>query len=239
MFSTFRKLTGAAIAASLVFASSSALASGSKMYKVTITNITNSITFTPILVASHRKKLSIFELGEPASLALATIAESGGVGPLSEMLEGNGADVGNSGGLLFPGGSITVEVSASHGARRITLASMMLPTNDGFIALNSVKAPKHGSVTYYSPGYDAGSEPNDELCGNIPGPFCDGTGPSPNGDPALDEGYVHIHRGIHGLVAGNDTDLDADRFDWRNPVAKITITRVRGNDHDDDDDDDD
>jgi hypothetical protein len=240
MFTIFKKLTGAAVVASLVFASSSALASGSKYFEVTITNITNSISFTPIVVASHRKKLSIFELGEPASASLATIAESGNPMPLTELLESGGANVDNSldqllpTGLLFPGESVTVTVSAAHGARRITVASMMLPTNDGFIALNSVKAPKHGSVTYYSPGYDAGSEPNDELCTNIPGPTCGGTGRS-EGDGDIVEGYVQIHRGIHGLVGGIDTDLDADVFDWRNPVAKITITRIR--DHDDDDDD--
>lgn len=249
MNSIFRKLTGAAVAASFIFASSSALASGSKIYKVTITNITNSVTFTPILVASHRKKLSIFELGEPASDELATIAESGNPGPLTELLESGGANVSNAGpllspthpdppGLLFPGESVTVRVSAAHGARRITVASMLLPTNDGFFALNGVKAPKRGSVTYYSPGYDAGSEPNDENCYNIPGPTCGGNGLSPAVDP-LDEGYVHIHRGIHGPSSTLASDLAADVYDWRNPVAKITITRIRGNDHDDDDEDDD
>jgi archaellum component FlaF (FlaF/FlaG flagellin family) len=243
MFSTFRKLTGAAIVASLMFASSSAFASGSKMYRVTITNITNSIIFTPIVVASHRKKISIFELGEPASEALAKIAESGahddedGTDGIDDILESNGATVKNSGGPLLPGDSITVEVSAAHGARRITVVSMMLPTNDGFIALNGVKAPKRGSVTYYSPGYDAGTEPNDELCISIPGPQCDGEGRSL--DDGNDVGYVHIHSGIHGTIAGLLPDFADAVYDWRNPVAKITITRVRGNDHDDDDDDDD
>ncbi len=251
MFSTFRKLTGAAVVASLMFASSSAFASGSKMYEVTITNITNSIIFTPIVVASHKKKLPIFELGESASDELATIAESGNPGPLTDLLESGGANVSNAGpllspthpnppGLLFPGESVTVRVSAAHGARRITVASMLLPTNDGFFALNGVKAPKRGSVTYYSPGYDAGTEPNDELCSSIPGGGgCSGEGRSLDDDNA--EGYVHIHRGIHGSnPSGNFvSDLAADVYDWRNPVAKITITRVRGNDHDNDDDDDD
>ena len=102
MNSIFRKLTGAAIVASFVFASSSALASGSAYYDVTITNITNSITFTPIVVASHRKKLSIFELGKPASDELATIAESGDHGKLDIFLKDNGANVSNAGPLLQP-----------------------------------------------------------------------------------------------------------------------------------------
>ncbi len=83
------------------------------------------------------------------------------------------------------------------------------------------------------------ASPTDELCANIPGPTCGGNGRSLDDDNA--EGYVHIHRGIHGLVNPYSglVDLAADVFDWRNPVAKITITRIRGNDHDDDDDDDD
>jgi len=254
MNSIFRKMTGAAIVASFVFASSSALASGSAYYDVTITNITKSIIFTPILVASHRKKLSIFKLGEPASDELATIAESGNPGPLTGVLESGGANVSNAGpllstthpeppGLLLPGESVTVRVSAAHGARRITVASMLLPTNDGFFALNGVKAPKRGSVTYYSPGYDAGSELNDELCSSIPGPQCGGIGLSPDNpdDPDDDDvGYVHVHNGIHGgtLDSGLPYNLTANEFDWRNPVAKITITRIRSHGGDDEDEDD-
>ena len=204
--------------------SSSVLANGYASYHVTITNLTNSITFTPILVASQRRVVSIYELGSPASDDLAAIAEAGDIGPLATTLNGNQrvVDVQNSGGLLLPGKSVTVVVSAAHGARRISIASMMLPTNDGFIALDSVKVPRHGSATFFSPGFDAGSEPNDELCANIPGPTCDGMGLSP-GEDDDDEGYVHIHRGMHGIG-----DLAADVYDWRNPVARITVTRVRG-----------
>ena len=248
MNSIFRKLTGAVVVASFIFASSTAFASGSKTYRVTITNITNSIIFTPIVVASHREKISIFKLGEPASEALAKIAESGMHDLLDVMLANNGADVGNSGEPLLPGHSVDVMVSAEHGARRITVASMLLPTNDGFFALNGVKVPKRGSMTYYSPGYDAGSEANDDDCDNIPGPTChpgDTTGIGGLSDPDnTDEGYVHIHRGIQGAVSNIPDDIDPmfenDVFDWRNPVAKITITRIRSHgDHNDDDDDDD
>ena len=232
MFTILKKLTGTAIAASLMLASSSALADGSKVYEVTITNITNAIIFTPILVASHKKGLApLFELGSPASDGMTKIAESGDTAPLTAYLNANPdvVEMGNSVGLLHPGASVTVMVSAEHGAKHISIASMMLPTNDGFIALNGVKAPKKGSVTYYSPGYDAGTEKNDEWCAYIPGPQCYeinggfmGMGSSPGvGNPG-DEGYVHIHRGIHGIG-----DLAADVYDWRNPVAKITITRVK------------
>jgi hypothetical protein len=228
MFTILRKLIGVAVAASLMLASSSALADGSKTYEVTITNITNAIIFTPILVASHKKGLApLFELGSPASDGMTAIAEGGNTDPLTATLSADPdvVAVGNSGGLLDPGASVIVMVSAEHGAKHISIASMMLPTNDGFIGLNGVKAPKKGTAIYYSPGYDAGTEENDELCVNIPGPQCGGQGPSLGGD----EGYVHIHRGMHGI--GGDPFglkyLAADVYDWRNPVAKITITRVK------------
>ncbi len=217
-----RQAAGAAIAAAMIF-SSSASADGAPTYHVTITNLTNAISFTPILVSSQRRAVEIFELGTPASDEITAIAEGGETSGLAAALEADPqvVDVQNSGGLLLPGDSVTVVVSGAEGARRISLASMMLPTNDGFIALDSVKAPKRGSKTYYSPGYDGGTEPNDEWCMHIPGPTCGGAGPSPGEHPD-DEGYVHIHRGIHGVG-----DLNPSVYDWRNPVAKITITRVR------------
>jgi hypothetical protein len=223
MFTILKKTAAVVLLAGFTF-SSSAIANGYSSYHVTITNLTNSIIFTPILVASQRRAVSIYELGSPASEDLAAVAESGDIGPLTTTLNADRrvVDVQNSVGPLLPGKSVTVVVSAAHGARRISIAAMMLPTNDGFIALDSVKVPRHGSVTFFSPGFDAGSEPNDELCKNIPGPTCDGMGLSP-GDNDSDEGYVHIHRGMHGIG-----DLVADVYDWRNPVAKITVTRVSG-----------
>ena len=221
MISSFRKYATAAALASLALSSTSALSSDPDSYQVTITNITNGTVFTPILVTSHRRNIDLFELGAPASNDLERIAEGGDVSGLAATLANTAGviDVQNSGGLLGPGQSVTVIVSAAHGANHISLASMMLPTNDGFIALDSVRVPRSGNSTHFSPGYDAGTEQNDELCAHIPGPPpCFG---SPFSDPAEgDEGYVHIHRGIQGIG-----DLTSDS-DWRNPVAKITISRI-------------
>lgn len=80
-------------------------------------------------------------------------------------------------------------------------------------------------VTFLSPAYDAGSEANDEDCdGAIPGPpgVCSGAAVSP--PAATDEGYVHIHAGIHG-VGG---ELDPAVYDWRNPVALVQVRRIGG-----------
>ncbi len=209
------------LAAFLSFASSSVLADN-PVYQVTITNLTGNIIFTPILVASHRKGVKLFKTGQPASYELGRIAEGGDVVPMASLLSSNEKviDVADSGGPLLPGDSVTVEVNARKGAKYISLASMMLPTNDGFIALNGVKAPRgRQQVTYLSPGYDAGTETNDELCANIPGPQCNGIPFSPDDEG---EGYIFIHSGIHDIG-----DLPSATYDWRNPVASISIRRVK------------
>jgi hypothetical protein len=220
MFSNARKLLTAACASAAIMTTMPAAADGGRSYQVTITNLTHAINFTPILVASHRDGVSIFEPGSAASTDLQRVAEGGDIAPMSATLLANPRvkDVQNSGGLLGPGQSVSVTVKAGYRASHISLASMLLPTNDGFFGLSDVQAPWFGSVTYYSPGYDAGTETNDELCVSIPGPTCGGEAFSPNDDG---EGYVHVHRSIHGIG-----DLAADVYDWRNPVAKITITRI-------------
>ena len=199
---------------------------GKDNYKVTITNMTSGQTFTPTIILNHKKGVSLFSPGSPASMSLAKLAEAGDTGPLSMMMSMNPkvADIATSDGLLGPGETTTVTVEHTGGFNYISLAAMMIPTNDGFIALNGVMAPKgHKSVMYLSPAYDAGSEVNDELCGSIPGPYCGGAGVSMEDG----EGYVHIHAGIHGIG-----DLDESVFDWRNPVARVVIQRA-DDEHDD------
>ena len=192
-----------------------------EMYKVTITNITRGVSFTPILAITHKAGHPLFNLGDAASDELAAIAEGGDTAPFSEKLLNSGMAYGaaSSSGLLAPGASVSIMVAADGDFEYLTVASMLLPTNDGFIAVNGMKLPD-GKKTkvMYSPGYDAGSENNDELCASIPGPFCKGEAFS----AGQGEGYVHIHGGIKGIA-----DLDAANYDWRNPVAKITVMRVK------------
>jgi hypothetical protein len=108
-----------------------------------------------------------------------------------------------------------------HGAFRfVSVAAMLVPANDAFFALNGVGRPRGRDVlTRYSPAYDAGTEPNDELCAHIPGSpvVCQGEGFNP---ARSTDNFVHIHPGIHGI--GN---LAAAHYDWRNPVARIVIRR--------------
>ncbi len=215
---TLNSIVKSALVATAMCASSLAAANGDTL-KVTVTNLTRGQTFTPILVVTHSRRVQLFELGEPASDALAMLAEGGAVDPLRDVLRHTHGvrGIADSGGLLEPGQTTTIKVH-SHGAKRISLAAMLIPTNDAFVALNSVRVPHKGSVTYTAVAHDAGTEPNDELCNSIPGPVCGGEGSSPELDG---EGYVHVHAGIHGIA-----DLAADVYDWRNPVALVTIKRT-------------
>ena len=207
----------------MVMGSSAAFADhkkGDRYYDVTITNITSGQTFTPLLVATHKRSISFFEAGQPAIDELATIAESGDIGPMTALLDSVPDLVyatENSEGLLGPGQSVTVRIATTRKFDRVSVAGMLIPTNDTFVALNSACLPYY-SESHSVPAYDAGSEYNDELCANIPGPVCGGAGPSEEDG----EGFVHISSGIHGIG-----DLEPSAYDWRNPVARISIKRVK------------
>ena len=214
-------LTRTALAGAVLAATSLGAYADSKVYAVTITNITQAQIFTPIMVASHRAGARIFELGQPASPELETLAESGNPGPLSDKLAAEaGADVAVADGALLPGHSVTLYVKADGHHKYISVASMLVPTNDGMFAINGIRGPKgRHTRNLTSPAYDAGSEDNDELCVSIPGPpfLCNGEGVSSGGG----EGFVHIHPGIHGIG-----DLNEATYDWRNPVASVSIRRT-------------
>jgi hypothetical protein len=200
------------------------LASDQHVFEVTITNITAGQVFTPILLASHRPGVRLFDVGEPASEELEVLAEEGDPGPLMATLEGlpEVLDVTAADGPLPPGQSLTLEVMTRGNFDHVSLGAMLVPTNDGFFSLTDVRGPRgRRTEVLRGAGYDAGTELNDELCANIPGPpdICQGEGFNESRDGA--EGFVHIHRGIHGIG-----DLDAAQQDWRNPVVEVRIRRV-------------
>ncbi len=146
------------------------------------------------------------------------MAEGGDVSGLMTLLESAPeiiTDVVTDDGLLDPGMNSVFTVEGNPG-EFLSLVAMLIPTNDAFVAVNALVLPSSGSVTYRALVYDAGSESNDELCANIPGPVCGGAAGSPEDDG---EGFVHIHAGIHGVG-----DLEPENYDWRNPGAIVTIT---------------
>jgi hypothetical protein len=191
-------------------------------YEVTITNLTYDQIISPPVVVLHDGRFRLFAAGQPAGPELAPLAEDGATGPLVGLLgvsDGVAGYAVASGGIL-PGGSITVEVSGSASARRISAVGMLVSTNDAFFGVAGAAVPngRSGVTLVDAPAYDAGSEANTESCVHIPGPPC-GSGGVRVTDGA--EGFVHVHRGVHG-----NGDLDAAGKDWRNPAARVTVRRV-------------
>jgi hypothetical protein len=191
---------------------------------VTITNITANQIFSPPLVVSHDKRAALFTLGEPASEELAMLAEDGMTGPLADLLDGATGilDVAAADGMVFPGESVTVEVDITPQQSLISLAGMLVSSNDAFLAIDSVGVQVRGNRPFRlvtaARAYDAGSEANTESCEHIPGPPCGNPGVRV---PEGSEGFVYVHSGIHGVA-----DLDAATYDWQNPVALVTIERA-------------
>ncbi len=213
----FKKMIAASLA--LAFASTASAAyNKNEMYEVTVTNITKGQSFTPVVSAVHKKNMNLFEVGMPASEEIVAMAESGNIAPLQTMLSSSDKVGGTAAteGLLAPGASVTFDLGATKG-RRISLAAMMLPTNDTFIALDNVWLPRWGSAVYYANSYDAGSETNDEQCASIPGPHCGGEALSLND---AGEGYIYMSPGTHG-----EGELSRAEYNWAGAAAKVKITR--------------
>ena len=212
----FQALAAGLVSLSLM--SAPAFAGGEDTYAVTITNVTAAQSFTPLLAITHKKGHPLLKLGSPASPELVRIAEGGDTTPFQQALMDSGMayDAASSGGLLEPGQSVTLHVKSKGHFNHLTIAAMLLPTNDGVIALNGMKLPNR-SRSVMVPGYDAGSELNDELCAHIPGPHCGGA-PFSDEDG---EGFVHIHPGITGVG-----DLLSSQYDWKNPIARITVKQM-------------
>lgn len=191
-----------------------------RRYAVTVTNLTRGQGMAPPAVIAHNGNYKMFGLGEPGGAELAELAEAGNGSPLlavASSLPTVYRTALGSGGIA-PGASQTIEIETTGRFPEISLGAMLGTTNDAFMAVRSVVAPRRGSVTVMAEAYDAGTEANSEDCAFIPGPPCGDF----NHNPAAPEGYVHVHAGIH--IGGGG--LTPAMHDWRNPVAQIEIRRM-------------
>ncbi len=206
----------------------SSAAHAQRTYEVSITNITRGQTFTPQLVLSHDREAALFTLGQPASLGLEELAEGGSTAVLGDEVAAVTRDSTTIDGLLGPGETTSTEIVAQPQQDVLSVAAMLIPTNDTFMALDGVALPRNRvPAVYYAAAYDAGTEVNDQDCASIPGPRCGGEGFNPD-RPVDQEGYVYIGGGFHSLDGPAEVEiLGPAVYDWRNPVARITVTRVR------------
>ena len=227
-------------------------------FTVTVKNLTSGMYFTPLLITAHDGDTRLFETGTPASLGLQAVAEGGVTSGLVEILGGLDQDTvvvaAPEGGPLSPGDIVSDipfdTLRTRH--RYLSLVAMLLPTNDGFVGLDSLRIPRYpGTYKYYLLGYDAGTEANDELLTGGGAPNEPGIPGAPGGDGGKNgtgvtlvdtNTMVHIHRGVIGDTdpEGGISDLDSTIHGWLNPVEEVIIEvqpRHRYDQYDDDDDD--
>lgn len=202
-----------------------------EQFTVKIENLTNGIYFTPFLVAAHDSNTALFTSGTSANTSLEAMAEGGDIsGLVADIAAAVPTTSENpAGGLLAPGASTTTENLNTDNTDNnyLSLVAMMLPTNDGFVGLNSWEIPTEaGTYTFTVNAYDAGTEANDELSASIPAPIDFGTGTGGTGVATSDSNtMIHIHRGSLGDSdsVGGESDLDNRTHRWLNPIARVTV----------------
>jgi len=213
---------------------------GARTYRVTVANLTRGQPFTPPLVAVHRPSVELFAVGEPASPRLQELAENGNLQPLVDLAEGSDAvrsavvgdaplvpesDPAGTGNPYYT--SLTVSADGSGGF--LSVASMLIATNDGIVGLDTVRLPGavNQSFTYYANGYDVGTEQNTELFADLVPPAKtlilggDPEGTTETNPELAEDDVLRPHPGIEG-----DGDLPPAVYDWREPAALVQVERL-------------
>ena len=205
----------------------------SQMFEITLTNLTTGDPgmggqiLSPPIFAAHPAGFKISTLGEPASPALVALAENGDTSGLATIAAAGGASVAMADGVVPPGGSATATVTADMVNSSLSVASMLVSTNDAFIAAVDVALfDENGdpvSATLELMSYDAGSEDNTEMASDIPGPLGLDAAVDPEGSNErvpTEGGVIAAHEGIQG---GGDV---SEAFAWEEPTATLMITPV-------------
>ena len=205
----------------------------SQMFEITLTNLTTGdpgmggqILSHPIFV-THAAGINLAAVGEAASPALVALAENGDTSGLVALAAAAGANSMVAENVVPPGGSATVTVTADMVNSSLSVGSMLVSTNDAFIAATDVALfdengdPVEASLDLMA--YDAGSEENTEMASDIPGPLGldEATDPPMSNERVPTEGgVIAAHEGIQGV--GDVTEA----FAWEEPTAMLTITPV-------------
>lgn len=124
-------------------------------YSLDIQNLTRGSYFTPLLVAAHPDSVQLFAAGAAADTALQVMAEGGDISQLeAAVMAAGGTAVANpAGGLLGPGMSATASFNNDDNMANseLSIVGMILPSNDGFVGLDSLTLPTApGTYVYLS-----------------------------------------------------------------------------------------
>lgn len=194
----------------------------SSIYEVTLSNITQGQIFSPPALMTHSAGLTLWQAGESASLALEALAEGGDSSQFIAMTDIENSQVSPS--AVMPGESYswTLELT-EESATNISLATMLINTNDGFTGITDMDISALSLDDSYKKllmVYDAGTEENDEI--EVPGSGGEAFNTSRSGD--LDRVYVHAGVLTEHELSGSVLSAE-HKFD--NPAAKLIIKRVQ------------
>ncbi|MEO0704476.1 MAG: spondin domain-containing protein [Cyanobacteria bacterium J06649_5] len=231
----------AAAALSTAAILNSATAATAVEVTVTIDNLSpeQGLVLTPFWVGFHAGDYDLYEFGEAASPELERIAEDGDPMPLREaFMSGDAARLDGvvtgegispeSPPLIPPNTSATMTFELDETHQFFSYASMILPSNDGFIGNESGISYRlfdaNGEfigtdfVVIGSQILDAGTETNDEAAENVP--LLGQTEP----DTGMTEGgTIAKHPGV---AAGGDVLMafpNADFTQGLYPLARIRV----------------
>ncbi len=197
-----------------------------RSYEVTVVNLTHNQPFSPVAAIMHGAAYQGMTLGVSASTALETLAESGDNSGFLADASANAAvsDTASGMGVIASGAQGTMTLTGSE--RLLSLASMLVNTNDAIAALNGIELGKMALdeiMTVHASVYDTGTEGNSEAASDVPGPAANGEGFNAARN---DRDFVSVHPGVVSIDDGLSTSAlsEAHRFD--NVVAKIIIKRT-------------
>ena len=201
-------------------------------FDVTVTNLTNAQPLSPVAVIAHQDGFRVFTIGAAATAGLEELAEGGSNAALiaEADADANVLATASGAGPIGPAGSETISIQVLESDLpnlQMSTSTMLVNTNDAITGANGVDLSglaAGDSITMTTIAYDSGTEANDELAINIPGPAGGGEGFNAARDDIADRVTMHI-----GVVGSDDgfatSNLDGQhRFD--NPVARVTIERI-------------
>ena len=185
--------------------------------RVTVTNTSSDggTFLTPFWFGLHDDGFDLGNRGEAASAGLEALAEDGNFDAIgAELLaadpDGVGGAILGSRGPIATGETASTTILASTATPFISLAAMLLPSNDAFIGtLNPVELfDENGDylgdqvLTFEGSNvYDAGTEVNTEL----DAAFINQTGPNTG---ETEGGVITLHTGFNGSEGNPDGDGD-------------------------------
>jgi hypothetical protein len=210
---------------------------------VTIQNLgpPNGTFLTPVWLGVHDGSFDLFDSGSPASTALERLAEDGDTMGLSSLfnMSGAGSVDGTAPGPMVqiaPGQSASMIFDLNPlaaASRYLSYASMVIPSNDAFIANgNPLAIPVFDAMGNFVGGsfivtgsmvWDAGTEVNDEIPMNTAflGQMMPNTGTTEGGVVMMHPGFIPGGNILSTPMFAN-ADFTAPGYN----VAQITVSMV-------------